>query len=48
MHTSNVAIVTKEDGVLNNRTISLDGVAPCNQQEADTRLFLHAKNAVEE
>ena len=28
--------------------ISLNEVAPCNHEETDTRLFLHAKNATED
>ena len=48
MHPPNVVTVTEEDGVLSNRTISLDEMGACNNEEADIQLFLHAKDAAEE
>ena len=32
---------------VSNRTINLVGVAPCNQEEADTRIFVHARHVTE-
>ena len=43
----NVASVTREDGAECNQLISLEGMVPCNQEEGDSRLFLHARHAVE-
>lgn len=43
----NVVIVTKEEDAVSNRTINLAGVAPCSQEEADTRIFVHARHATE-
>ena len=31
---------------MSNQVISLEGMAPCNHEEADSRLFLHARHAV--
>ena len=42
----NVVIVTKGEQVLCNKTASLEGLSPCNHEEADTRIFLHAQHAV--
>ena len=48
MATPNVVIVTKEeDAVSNMHTINLDEVAPCSHEEADTRIFVHARHATE-
>ena len=33
---------------MSNQLISLEGKAPCNHEEADSRLFLHARHAVEQ
>ncbi|KAJ8405993.1 hypothetical protein AAFF_G00308810 [Aldrovandia affinis] len=45
--TPNVVIVTKEEDAVSNRTINLAGVAPCSREEADTRIFVHARHATE-
>ncbi|KAJ8405154.1 hypothetical protein AAFF_G00321450 [Aldrovandia affinis] len=45
--TPNVIIVTKEEDAVSDRTINLAGVAPCSHEEADTRIFLHARHATE-
>ncbi|KAJ8417281.1 hypothetical protein AAFF_G00285080 [Aldrovandia affinis] len=45
--TPNVVIVTKEEDAVSNRTINLAGVAPCSHEEADTRIFVHARHATE-
>lgn len=45
--TPNVVIVTKEEDAVSNRTINLAGVAPCSHEEADTRVFVHARHAIE-
>ena len=44
----NVVIVDREDGDVSNHFISPEGLVPCNYEEADSRLFLHARHAVEE
>ena len=43
-----VVIVTKEEGAVSNQLISLEGMAPFNHEEADSRLFMHARHAVEQ
>ena len=46
--TSNMAIVTKEEEAVSNNCISLHDVVPCMHEEADTRIFVHARHATEE
>ena len=48
MPSPNMVIVTKEENALSNHTISLEGVSPCSHEEADTRIFVHARHAVQE
>ena len=48
MSSPNMVIVTKEDNVLSNHTNSLEGVSPCSHEEADTRIFVHARHAAQE
>jgi len=49
MSTPNTVIVTREnDVVASNHEVSMDGLAPCCHEEADTRIFVHARNAAEE
>ena len=38
-------IVTKGDDIVCNLEIDRDLLAPCNHEEADTRMFVHAKHA---
>ena len=45
--TPNVVTVTKEEDDVSSRTINLAGVAPCSHEEADTRIFVHARHATE-
>ena len=45
--TTNVVIVTKEDDVVSNKPTKLTGLAPCSHEEADTRIFVHARDATE-
>ena len=45
--TPNVVIVSKEEDAVSNPTINMAGVAPCTQEEADTRIFVHACHAIE-
>ena len=42
-----MVIVTKEEDAVNNHTINLVGVAPCSQEEVDTRIFVHTRHATE-
>ena len=39
-----MVIVAKEENVLSNPTISLEGVCPCSHEEADTQMFVHARH----
>ena len=43
MFTANVVIATREQDVVSSRAISLEGVAPCSQEE--TRIFVYARQA---
>ena len=43
-----VVIVTREEGTVSSQLVSLEGIAPCNHAEAESRLFLHARHAVEQ
>ena len=38
-------VVTNLENVLSNNVNNLDELFPCNHEKADTRIFLHAKNA---
>ena len=42
----NLVIVTREEGAVSNHVASLEGLAPCNHEEADSRIFVHARHAV--
>lgn len=44
----NVVIVTIEENVLCNKPNILEGLGPCNHEEVDTRIFLHALHAAEQ
>ncbi len=48
IHSMNVVVVTKEELALSTQVINLDDVAPCSHEEADTCMFVHAKQAVME
>ena len=43
--TANTDSVTNDDIVISNSDIDAENIAPCNHQEADTRMFFHAKHA---
>ena len=44
--TSETAIfVTKDEHVLSNSESDVSQISPCNHEEADSRMFLHAKDA---
>ena len=45
---ANVVYVTKDDCVICNGPVALDGFSKCKHKEADTRLFVHATHAAEE
>lgn len=38
----NVVVVTKGEQALSDKPISLEGLSPCNHEEADSRIFTHA------
>ena len=41
------AVVTRGSGALSNNIMTdLKELSPCNHEEADTRLFLHVKDAL--
>ena len=40
-------VCTKESDVVANVPVLTEHVHPCNQEEADTRLFIHANNAAQ-
>ena len=44
----NVVVVTKGDQALSNQPISLEGLSPCNHEEADSRIFTHALHAAKQ
>ena len=44
----NVVIVTKGKHVLCNKPGRQEGLSPCNHEEADSRIFLHALHTVEQ
>ena len=48
MCTANVVIATREQDVVSNRAISLEAVAPCSQEEADTWILVYARQAAAE
>ena len=43
-NTSNTVIVTQQDGVVCNHSISLVGLTHCNHERADTQILLHSKH----
>jgi hypothetical protein len=45
MNTDATIVVTKEENGVSNKVIDTDFIAPCTHEEADTRMFLHAKHA---
>ena len=46
-HTENRVIITRGPNALSKHTeVSLSEISPCNHEEADTRIFLHVKDAV--
>ena len=47
MSASYMVIVTKEEEAVNNHCISLHDVVPCMHEEADTRIFVHARHVTE-
>ena len=44
----NLLNVTKGNEALTNHDISLEGVAPCQNEEADTRIFVHVRHAAKQ
>lgn len=44
--TTNIVIVTRGKDALVNQQMVLDDISPCSHEEADTRIFVHAKSAV--
>ena len=43
-NTSNTVIVTQEDGVVCNHSISLEGLTHGYHERANTQIFLHSKH----
>ena len=48
IETLNKVVVTKGNDVISNTDIDKHDLSPCTHEEADTRLFLHAKDASKE
>jgi len=46
MSARNKVIVTKEDDAVSTQTINMEELVPCSHEEADTRIFVHARHAV--
>ena len=42
---ANRIVATKGENVVRNIAINMEGLSPCTHEEADTRLFIHAKDA---
>ncbi len=40
--TASTVVVTKEEDATSYKMMSLDAVAPCSHEEANTRIFVHA------
>ena len=45
---ANRIVATKGENVVSNIAINMEGLSPCTHEEADTRLFIHAKDAASE
>ena len=43
--TTSTVVVTRGDDAISNKMRSLDAVAPCSHEEADTRVFVHARDS---
>ncbi|KAK6167168.1 hypothetical protein SNE40_021263 [Patella caerulea] len=43
--TTSTVIVTKGEGAISNTVKSLDTMSPCCHEEADSRIFVHARDA---
>ena len=41
-----VIVSTRLETVISNKLINTSALQPCNQEEADTRIFLHVKNII--
>ena len=48
LSTTNVVYVTKEESVVCNKPVNFEAPSKCNHEEADTRLFVHARHAAAE
>ncbi|KAK3891177.1 hypothetical protein Pcinc_004966 [Petrolisthes cinctipes] len=46
--TTSTIIVTKGEDAISNMNKSLDEVSPCCHEEADTQIFVHAQESLEE
>ena len=46
MSARNKVIVTKDDDAVSNQTINMEDLVPCSHEEADTRIFIHARQAI--
>ena len=45
---ANRIVATKGENVVSNMAINMEGLSPCTHEEADTRPFIHAKDAASE
>ena len=46
--TASTIVVTKEEDAISNKMMSLDAVVPCSHEKADTRIFVHARDATQD
>jgi hypothetical protein len=44
MYSNNTVLLTQEEDVVCNLSISLEGLTHCNHEKADTRIFLNSKH----
>ena len=45
---ANRIVATKGENLVSNMAINMEVLSPCTHKEADTRLFIHAKDAASE
>ena len=43
--TTSTIIMTRGDNAISNKVSSLDAMVPCSHEEADIRVFVHARDA---
>ena len=46
--TASTVVVTKQEDAISNKMMSLDAVVRCSHEEADIRIFVHARDATQD